>query len=209
MSSVTVSITRNKKPDTLPYKWAVVKHDRDRFSAPDAMHFAPDAVHVQDRPQGDGVGHQIPVLASVWSYLRKTNNADAMKWLETYEAMWINNGGKGGQIITTSNVNAESIIGGGNLIAYDDEKNTHVRIVARHYKFEFGTLNPENDNFNTFPWLYWYPTAINAAGVIRKVTSGIDVFIPLLICTELWIGKNKVRLLDKKPDKWGIENVLS
>jgi hypothetical protein len=166
----------------------------------------PDAIILQDRPIGKQLGHGIPILPPVWSCLRERNNNAAWAWITTYEAMWINNSGVGGEIDITQKVNAECIIGGGNLVAYDYETDTHIRLVAYDYR----TSNfPTLENFITRPYLFWYPTSIDANGNIYKVAGGIDAYIPLLKYTELWIRKSEVTLLPAQPVSWGIENVLA
>jgi hypothetical protein len=185
-----------------PYKWAIVKHNPDRPDAYKYNPFAPDEIPMQDRPIGSQLGHGIPVLPPVWSWLYANNSAAAWEWLTNYEKMWINNNGVGGEINIGDNVSAESITGGGNLVAYDFETATHIRLVSFKYTDNIA------GSFFTHPWLFWYPTMINEAGIVRKVANGIDVYIPLLRYTELWLRKVDVIQLAYKPASWGIKDVL-
>ena len=199
----TIEYAERKAQDPV-LKFARVKHDPARVD-PREMALYPDAVHVQDRPIGTGVGASILILPPVWRKSEEINNEAGERYAKTSQAMWINLMGDEPRDIDIEHevVHAESIISGGNLVAYDYETATHIRLVAPRYDEKSFV-----GNFYTHPWLYWYPTAINSAGRIFRVTSGIDVFFPLLKRTELWMHKSLVVLLSKRPDTWGISDVM-
>jgi len=188
------------------YKWCVIKHKPRGQNGT----LEPDVIALQDRPVGTGVGHEIPFMGW-WDLLRQTNNDAAWAWLTTYEAALFNNNQDPEQreIDITKPVSALSQTFGGNLKAYDKETKTHIRLVAYNYLADVHKLNPNVNNFANEPWMFMYPNAINEYGVIRKVANGIDVFVPQLSYTELWIRKSEVILLAQKPATWGIQDVMS
>jgi hypothetical protein len=180
-------------------KFARVNHDYERG---DWLPLFPDEIVLLSQGVGTQKANNYLVLSHVWDWLRANNNDAAWDWLTDYEAMWINNNAEGGEIDITGKVNAEPIIGGGNLIAYDMETDSHVRLVTFNY------ADTIVGNFFTAPWLFWYPTAVNTSRVVRKIAGGIDVYIPLLSYAESWIQKSKITLLDRQPASWTILDVL-
>ena len=191
-----------------PYKFARVNHDYERG---DWLGLFPDEVVLQLQGTGNQKANNYLVLYHIWVWLRQNNTDGAWDWLTDYEAMWINNNGIGGEIDypkteaenATKKISAEPIIGGGNLIAYDKETATHVRLVTFNYK------DAIVGNFNTSPWMFWYPTAVNASKQVRKIAGGIDAYIPLLSYAESWIEKSRLILLPHQPTNWTISDVLN
>ncbi len=187
-------------------RFARVKHDPSRVD-PEEMALYPDAVHMQDKPAGTGVGASIKIFPPVWRKIEEINNKDGERYAKTSQAMWINLAGDQPRDIDIERetVHAESIIGGGNLVEWDVETETHIRLVAPLY-----TATSFVGDFYSHPWLYWYPTAINSAGKIYRVTSGIDVFFPLLKRTELWMHKSLVSIFPVgwSPSGWSISDVM-
>jgi len=184
----------------LPYKFARVNHDYDRG---DWLGLFPDEIVLQSQGTGNQKANNVPIRPQVWSWLRANNNDAAWTWLTTYESMWMNNNGKGGEIDITGKVSSEPLTCGGNLIAYDAETTTHVRLVTFNYN------DPIVGDFKTTPWMFWYPTAVNTSRVVRKVAGGIDVYVPLLSYAESWIEKSRITLLPSRPSTWTEANVLS
>jgi hypothetical protein len=174
------------------YNFAIVRHiPRDVLSS-EGKPFAPDTVPMQDRPAGSGKGDPIRILPSWWSFIRKINNDKGYKYVNSIFAMWINN--PFNQEDPNAKVNAESIIGGGNPVAYDMETTTHIRLVSWSFDKDTSTLNPLLDNWYWKPYLFWYPVAIDIHGNLIHVSGGVDAYFPLIKHTELWMNKNSVEL---------------
>jgi hypothetical protein len=182
-------------------KFARVNHNYDRG---DALRLYPDEIEIEDDPYSVlPKGHNIPIQSRVWDAIRDINDAAGWAYATTSQAMWINLPGLPRPIdIATEKVNAESIIGGGNLVGYDLEVNGHLRLMAFPY------MSKPFGNFQTLPYMYWVPTAVSVGGVVRLVASGVTCFLPLLKYTELWINKNKVTLLPCEPLSWTVADVL-
>jgi len=191
-----------------PYSFCVLKH----LPRGNDSRFDPDEIFLQDRPVGTGMGVGIPFQAW-WGFVKEINknNAGAWEWLTTYEAMWFNNDQdpNAREIDITKPINIRCTDGGGNLRAYYPETQTNAYIELVGYDY----LHPELldasvDNFNKKPEMFCVPSAINLAGVVRKVANGITVFMPRLYRTKIWIRKSEVIFLKEKPTKWTIEDVL-
>jgi hypothetical protein len=168
----------------------------------------PDEIILQDAPIGTNIGNGIP-FQEWWGVCSKINNAAAMAWLGTYEAMFFNNDqGPAREIDKTHPVNIRCSSSGGNLKAFylNTQTATHIQLVAYDYQ------HPELANgqdFYTNPEMFTLPTAINLAGRISKVASGIDVFAPQICRPQgIWIRKTEVIMLSSKPQFWSIADVM-
>lgn len=183
------------------YKFARVNHNYERG---EQLNFWPDEIELEDDPYSVlPKGHNIPIGPQIWDNIEDNNDAAGEAYAKTSQAMWINLPGDPRTIdILTEKVNAESIIGGGNLIAYDKEVNGHLRLVAWHY------LATPQGNFGMYPYEYWVPTMVSTGGLVRLVANGVTCFLPLLKYTELWINKSKVTLLPFQPKTWTVADVL-
>jgi hypothetical protein len=206
IKTYSVNTATGSMTPMLPLAWCTLKR-RPRGTPPT---YEPDETIFQDNPFGDTIGNGIPF--QIWwptCYRVNANNPGAMMWLGSYEAMFFNNDQSDTrQIDKDQPVNIRCSSSGGNLKAYypDTQTATHIQIVAFDYRF------PELANgkdFYSHPWLFTFPTAINASGDIHKVANGINVFVPQVCRPQgLWIRKSEVLFLNSQPTSWGIENVM-
>ncbi len=186
-----------------PFKFAIVKHVIPDVSAGFKITYYPDAVPMQDRPKGTGKGSGIPVFSSWWSYMRKINTPEGYSYNRSVGAMWINaeyRDEDGKEIKTPV---AESIHCGGNFVAYEEETNTHVKLISYDYRMKTDVLNPVVDNWFMKPYLFWKAAAVGISGKIinpHVKSKGIDVYFPLIRNTELWMNKNDLELFPTPPD---------
>jgi len=188
---------QRQAPVQPPYKFAIVKHVIPNETGEFNITYYPDAVPMQDQPKGTGKGDTIPVLNPWWEYMQKINTPDGYSYNRSVGAMWINiqyKDGEGNQIKTPR---AESIHCGGNFIAYEEETDTHVRLVSYDYRMKTADLNPAVDNWHLKPWLFWKAVAVSSGGKLINPyvkSKGIDVYFPLIRNTELWMNKNDLEL---------------
>jgi hypothetical protein len=202
----SVNTTTGVFAPELPYRWGIIK--RQLYQT--ANLFDPDVVKMDDR--GDGIsrlGHEIP-WRNFWKHTLEINGAGEKSWILSWEAALFNNNQDPDvrEIDITQDVSSISQTFRGNLVAIDGETANKVRFVSYKYNMDTSSLTP-NDNFSTKPWLYRLASAVNSYGMIRRIAGGILPFIPLVAYTELWMDKSEIMFLDKRPDTWTIENVLS
>ena len=186
-----------------PYKFAIVKHGVYVPENEWGITFYPDARPMQDRPQGTGKGDTIPVLNPWWEYMQKINSPDGYSYNRSVGALWINieyRDANGNQIKIPR---AESIHCGGNFIAYEEETNTHVKLISYDYRMKTSGLNPSVDNWQMKPYLFWKAVAVSSDGKLLNPHvkgKGIDIYFPLIRNTDLWMNKNDLELFPSPPD---------
>lgn len=167
-----------------PFKFAIVKHDfRPRANAGT---FAPDSIAMEDRPSGSIKGDTITILNPWWEYIAKINDYYGYKYARSVGAYWINGD------YNTKPAEAESIICGGNFIAYDYETSTHVRLVSYHWQQKTAGLNPKYDNWFVQPYLFQKVLCVSEDGRFQRPTvegAQRDVYLPLIAKTMLWMNK--------------------
>ena len=154
--------------------------------------FFPDTCTAQDVGQGDLKGNTIPIYSNWWKYIEKINTAAAYNYARSIGLMWIN-------ILYDketpySTARAESVLCGGNFISWDLETDTHVRVLSYPANMNTDTLT---DDWHNKPYLFWKACAVNGDGRVIKVGNALDVYIPIIRNTELWIRKSKVTIFQK------------
>jgi len=195
-----------------PYGWCVLKR-RPRGGQDEFGHLVsePDEVILQDRPIGTSIGNGIPFMRW-WDVFDRLNpSAGARLYGRTPEAQKFNNDQDPDEreIDDTQPINIRCSGDGGNLKAFylETQTATHIQLVAFDYLYP---VDAEGKDFYSHPWLFTFPSAINSAGQVTKVANGINVFFPQIERKEtgLWIRKSEVIMLSKKPEYWGIEDVM-
>jgi len=199
---------KRQVPVQPPYKFAIVKHVIPNETGEFNITYYPDAVPMQDQPKGTGKGDTIPILNPWWEYMQKINTPDGYSYNRSVGALWINikyKDADGNQIKTPR---AESIHCGGNFIAYEEETDTHVKLVSYDYRMKTVGLDLEIDNWFMKPWMFWKACAVNSGGKVINPyvkSRGIDVYFPLIRNTELWMNKNDLELFPDPPAGWSYE----
>jgi len=169
--------------------WQVVDLNGD--GNPDTS--LPSAVAMSDGAYGDGKGHTIPIYPNWQNYIRQINDDAGYRYAMSEGMLWINKhyDDEG----TTPQ--AESVISGGNFVAWDYETSTHVHLVSHNIMSDTSRLVPEIDNWQFKPYLYWKMSSYNSAGQSLKVGNGNDVYVPLLARTELWMHKKYLEVFPR------------
>jgi len=148
----------------------------------------PSAKPMQDRPTGDGKGNTIPISDSWWKYIRKINDDKGYGYARSVGLLWIN------IKYTTGTPRAESVMSGGNYIAWDEETYTHVKLLSYKWDMDTSLLNPAVHNWREMPWMFWKCSGYDQAGNTSKVLAGVDCYIPRIALTELWINKKSIEI---------------
>jgi len=133
-----------------------------------------------------------------WHYIEKINSVKGYQYARSIGSLWVN----GAYDINTpySTARAESVMCGGNFIAYTEETRTHVKLVRYDFRIDTNRLNPEIDNWHVKPYLFWKATAVDVHGGVFNVGQGLDVFFPLISERDLWIPKSQVEIFPTGPD---------
>jgi len=148
----------------------------------------PSAMQMQDRPIGDGKGNTIPISDKWWSHIRKINNDAGYGYARQVGLLWIN------IPYTDKTPRAETVISGGNFIAWDEETNTHVKLLSYGWDMDTSVLSPQYHNWLQLPYMFWKCSSYTQAGYTMKVLDGVDCYIPRIALTELWINKNSIEI---------------
>mgnify|MGYP001619641686 FL=1 len=185
-----------------PYRFAIVKHRPRDNEMGFGISYSPDTIPMQDRPQGIGKGNTIPILPPWWEYMQKINSPDGYSYNRSIGAMWINIKYDQESINPSPPPRAESIQCGGNFIAYEEETNTHVKLISYDYRMKTDGLKPLVDNWQMKPYTFWKAVAIDNYGKMinpHVKGKGIDAYFPLIRNTELWMNKNDLELFPSPP----------
>jgi hypothetical protein len=193
-----------------PVQWTEVEEGPNNYAMtlhpPWDDHLLPGAVLLPstqpildrgDRPGDLGKGHTIPVLPQWQSYLHKINPGDAeYRYSLSVGYLWINI-----PYTPPAIPMAESIISGRNIVRIIGQSSSHYQIECFKYTDQTSGLDPEINNYE-FDRRFWKMTTYDIAGRTRKVTSGLDVYAPLMSYTDLgcWIHKDYVRPFPSGPD---------
>ena len=179
---------------------AYIKHYPRDFGH--GFDFYPDTITMQDKPSGTLKGRTIPIKKNWWEYLQRINNDKGYNYTRSVGMMWVNI--PYDQATPYSTARAESIHCGGNFLEWDIETDTHVRVVSYPNDMDTSTLNPAVDNWHNKPHRFWKACAINLAGDVIKVGSGLDVYFPTIcnvpefgLPAELWMRKDKLVMFPK------------
>lgn len=178
-----------------PYRFAIVKHDfRQRAGSGT---YLPDSIPMEDRPSGALKGDTITILNTWWEYIAKINDYFGYKYARSVGAYWINGS------YDERPAEAESVICGGNFIAYDYETATHVHLVSYNWQQKTTGLNPKYDNWFVQPWMFQKVCCVSQDGRLAKPTvegAGRDVYLPLIAKTTLWMNKEHIQQFPDGPD---------
>lgn len=170
--------------------------------------YEPDAITLQDNGKRTDKGRTIPVRSNWWKYIEKINSPLGYKYARGH-GMWINRDYDSDTPYSIAQ--AESIISGGNFVAYDAETATHLRILSFPNNMDTSKLDPAIYNWRNMPYMFWKACAVkNGSEKVINVGEGLDVYFPI-ICNEpkffqpaeLWIEKRKVKLLGQE---WSFVN---
>jgi hypothetical protein len=181
-----------------PLHYAIIKprvEGRNYGQPPNELTFVPDTAPLQDSPSGTGKGATLTIRENVWRYIEKINPLKAdYGYVRKPHAMWINIEYEEDTLYSAAR--AESISCGCNIVAYTEETNTHIKLLARPTDFDFSNLNPAVDNWYYRPYMYFKAQAIRKDWRFAKVANAQDVYIPLLYNpgSELWIEKSMIEL---------------
>lgn len=187
-------------------KYARVKHFYDRVDP--EWKLVPDAIKLNSNGWSDQKGQDIPWI-NWWHHHEEINSPAAYKALTLLEVMLFNKDETAGEIDTTQPISALCQMGGGNLVAYREETNSHIHILSYQWDMDTSLLDPDYDNFYKRPEFYWYMVAVNRNRVIRKMANGLDIFVAQVARGEKWIRKSEVTFFDQRPETWTIENILT
>ena len=184
------------------YKYGIVRHIPLGPRPGDELPFAPDTIPICDAPligsAGDGKGHTIPVSPAWWRFIKSINSAGGYSFVRSNDQMWINNRDWRPDS-TNETAWAESIMNGGNFIAYTEETVTHVKLLSyKSSDVADRVLDPKEDNWLNKPYLFWKTVLINSAGELRNPPGG-DSYIPLIAYTELWLHKKYIEFFTDGP----------
>ena len=153
----------------------------------------PSAQPMQDRPVGVGKGNTIPIMPEWWEYIARINNADGYGYAREPFLLWINIDYRA----ENKTPRAESVMSAYNYIAWDEETDTHVKLLSYSWYRGWRGLNPLVDNWQYKPYMFWKCAAYNSGGEVFKVLNGVDAFIPRIHNTELWMNKD---IIEQFPD---------
>ena len=193
---------RNRYEEYIPMKIAIVRHQIGGRA--EGMQFAPDIVPMQngrgalDVPgvEDYGEGDFIAYSSSVWRYVEKVNlpYPGGYKYTRAKNALLINNAQWDNEIPYNPCDEAVSHICGGNFITYDLETATHVRLVSYANDLDMNNvLNPEIDNWEMKPYMWWKAIAVNSSGTLINVGQDVDAFFPLLRDRKhLWMTRKSL-----------------
>lgn len=155
----------------------------------------PSAMQMQNRPIGDGKGASMPVQNYWWDYIRKINTADGFAAAQSVGVLWGNNQPEAGKLRMV-----ETVMSGGNLVAFDEETTTHIAPLYYDMNFPPIHLHPLADNWYWKPWRFWKQYSYDSAGVTNKILNGVDSQIPLLGTAKLWLPKKNITILPDTHD---------
>jgi len=163
---------------------------------PGMEHLLPSAQPMQDQPAGDSKGSTIPILDDWWNYIADTNDTAGYMYALSVGALWINIEYR----TEIKTPRAESVMSAYNYIAWDEETNTHVKLLS--YSWHRGSygLVPEVDCWKHKPYMFWKCAAYNEIGDVFKVANGVDCYIPRIHNTELWMNKSYIEAFPVGPD---------
>lgn len=161
----------------------IVKHRlRPELIQPDgSTFFVPSTVPLSAEPNDKaGIADPIFVEQPIWDYLKKINSPKSYEYTRSVGNLWDNRGD--GRVVT--------VICGGNYVSWDEETDTHVRVVSFPVTTDTTQLDPTVDNWFHKPWLFWRATTIDGFGNIGKPGIGLDVYFMLIHGkTRLWLAK--------------------
>ena len=196
---ITVKVTHNEPIEALPYvpgrRYGIVKvsHEYPPIYSQDTV---AGAVAMEDRLFGKEKGNSIPVFDNVWSYLEKINpDPRAMPFWRSEGWLWINIP----YIDEGKTPRCESIMSPGNIISWDEETNSHVKLLAYDCDMDTSLLNPSIENWKYRPDLFWKATSYNRNWEINNVGNGIDAYTMRIknIGSTLWMHKDSIEVFPK------------
>ena len=156
----------------------------------------PSAQPMQDMPAGDSKGNTIPILPDWWEYIRAINNEDGYLYARSIGSLWINIDYQ----TENKTPRAESVMSAYNYIAWDEETDTHVKLLSYSWYHGASGLNPAVDNWRYKPYMFWKCSAYNRGGDVFNVWGGVDCYIPRIYNTELWMRKDYIEPFPVGPD---------
>lgn len=185
---------------------------RPRAHAPDGSATPPNIVPMQDlgsKPNATGKGNYIPIRENVWRFMEmyEANNPGAYKAERSLSVYWINNTDYD-QDTDYSTALAECITSPYNVVEIITQSPTHYKIWSWPNDFPFGTLDPNEYNWQNYPTRFFKGIAEGIGGRIDRL-GGKDVHFPFLHRTEkvgnftpqgLWMWKPDLELWPLFPD---------
>lgn len=191
-------------PRTIPHRYAIGKIVN--AGQGDDIEVKPVILQDNDDPKSTLIGATIPILPPWWNYITKINTPAGNKYAKSVGMEWCNRAYDGDYDHPPflnnppTYMKAENISSAGNFFRIIGENNTHWQVDCFYYQSPTAQFNPRALNFWNYPYLFWMPSATTRDGQMRRITSGIDCFIPLLrFKNKLWVPKTYVETFPEAP----------
>ena len=197
-----ITVTHHPHVDAMPYvpgrKYGIVKVSQ--VYPPDyTQDTVAGAVAMQDRTFGKEKGNSIPIFNYVWAYLEKINtDPRATPFWESEGWLWINIPYKE----ENKTPRCESVMSPGNIVSWDEETYTHVKLPSFDCAINTSVLNPDKDNWMYRPDLFWKATSYTRKYEINNVGNGIDAYTMRIrnSGTNLWMHKDSIEEFPVRPN---------
>jgi len=195
-------------PRTLPNRYAIGKIVN--ASQTYDIEVKPIMLQDNDDPTSTLIGDTIPIYPPWMDYITRINTPAGNKYAKSVGMEWCNRRYEGDDFgppwldkdgtPLPKNMKAENISSAGNFFRIIGENKTHWLVDCFDHRIPTAQFNPRALNFWNYPYLFWMPSATDRQGNMKRITSGIDCFIPLLKGrNKLWVPKTYVETFPEAP----------